>query len=291
MIIPLSSMSGIDTVAATSLYSFDLKLFGLFFLVFYIIPYPMYRCVAHYLKWELNVKSLARHWQDLFDGLNYDLILFIFGNYTFTMHWITIAAFFPSLFIYGQIAELPATKTSLPNINQWPKGMWVVFLIALRGYLHSIILAFAGYHIYLACQFSLPFVIIYVSCLSIPATILFSAFLLAKEVNTNWLRTKFYFVFRKKQAIDNESGNHHTSTPIADEATSLLPTTHVSTLPNPYTYKITIHLHHWQIFYVLAFFTRFQHPVSQIGAGIVLACYMEGICAYGYDKLVNEEAI
>ncbi|KAI9313919.1 hypothetical protein BX666DRAFT_1974773 [Dichotomocladium elegans] len=48
---------------------------------------------------------------------------------------------------------------------------------------------------------------------------------------------------------------------------------------NPYTKTLSLHLHHWQIFYVLAFFTRFSHPVSQVGAGIVLACYMEGICA------------
>lgn len=30
---------------------------------------------------------------------------------------------------------------------------------------------------------------------------------------------------------------------------------------------------------------RFTHPVSQVGAGIVLACYMEGICACTYHDL------
>lgn len=58
------------------------------------------------------------------------------------------------------------------------------------------------------------------------------------------------------------------------ESDPLLPTT-----VTPYQSHVAIHLHHWQIFYVLAFFTRFNHPVSQIGAGLVLACYMEGICA------------
>lgn len=58
---------------------------------------------------------------------------------------------------------------------------------------------------------------------------------------------------------------------------------------------------------------RFTHPVSQVGAGIVIACYMQGICACkcgatkslysfffliysfisgkidGYDPLVNDD--
>ncbi|KAK4520522.1 Casein kinase II subunit alpha [Mucor velutinosus] len=240
---------------ATALYSFDPFKFGLFLLAFYIIPYPVYRFIAHRLKWETNQKTMSRHWSDLFDGISYGLILFIFGNYSNTLSWITVAAFYPSLFGYALIAELPFTKTSLPNIRNWPKGMWAVFLTAV-----AIILVFAGYHIYLGYLLPMPFVIYYVSCLSIPAAILASSFLLSKE--------------HQEQA---------------DEGTTLLP---VAAAPqnvhNPYTRQVAIHLHHWQIFYVLAFFTRFDHPVSQVGAGIVLACYMEGICAYGYDRLVND---
>ncbi|KAG0263905.1 hypothetical protein BGZ95_003693 [Linnemannia exigua] len=37
------------------------------------------------------------------------------------------------------------------------------------------------------------------------------------------------------------------------------------------------HPHHWQLFYILAFFTRFDHWVSRVGGGIVLGCYMQGI--------------
>ncbi|KAG1100048.1 hypothetical protein G6F42_017727 [Rhizopus arrhizus] len=163
---------------------------------------------------------MSRHWSDLFDGISYGLILFIFGNYSHTLSWITVAAFYPSLFGYALIAELPFTKTSLPNIKNWPKGMWAVFITAVA--------------------------------------------------NTN------------KNATQQQQEQ-------ADEGTTLLP---VAATPqgvhNPYTRQVAIHLHHWQIFYVLAFFTRFDHPVSQVGAGIVLACYMEGICAYGYDRLVND---
>ncbi|KAI8641079.1 hypothetical protein BD408DRAFT_403691 [Parasitella parasitica] len=116
---------------ATALYSFDPYLFGLFLLAFYIIPYPIYRFIAHRFKWETNPKTMSRHWSDLFDGISYGLLLFIFGNYSNTLSWTTVAAFYPSLFSYALIAELPFTRTSLPDIKNWPKGMWFVFLSAL----------------------------------------------------------------------------------------------------------------------------------------------------------------
>lgn len=70
---------------ATALYSFDPYKFGLFLLAFYIVPYPVYRSIAHRLKWETNPKTMSRHWSDLFDGISYGLILFIFGNYSNTL--------------------------------------------------------------------------------------------------------------------------------------------------------------------------------------------------------------
>lgn len=115
----------------TALYSFDPYIFGVFILVTYIIPYPIYRYIAHKFSWETNPKTMSRHWSDLLNGLSYGLILFVFGNYANTLNWITIVAFYPSLFGYALIAELPFTKTSLPNIKTWPKGMWVVFIMAL----------------------------------------------------------------------------------------------------------------------------------------------------------------
>lgn len=90
----------------------------------------------------------------------------------------------------------------------------------------------------------------------IPIAILGSGFALRAEVNNNYCRSRVANWRRKN----------------TDETTSLLES-------SPYSRQISIHLHHWQIFYVLAFFTRFDHIVSQIGAGIVLACYMEGVCA------------
>ncbi|KAF8927681.1 hypothetical protein EDD21DRAFT_412884 [Dissophora ornata] len=60
----------------------------------------------------------------------------------------------------------------------------------------------------------------------------------------------------------------------------------------PYVWSAAVpgyfHPHHWQLFYILAFFTRFDHWVSRVGAGITLGCYMQGIMAYGYDYLIEE---
>ncbi|KAJ1985151.1 hypothetical protein H4R34_000228 [Dimargaris verticillata] len=53
----------------------------------------------------------------------------------------------------------------------------------------------------------------------------------------------------------------------------------------------TVHLHHWQIFYILAFFTRFTHTISQISAGLVLGIYTQGSAAYGFDPLLEEAEI
>ncbi|KAI9593890.1 hypothetical protein BDF19DRAFT_415143 [Syncephalis fuscata] len=50
---------------------------------------------------------------------------------------------------------------------------------------------------------------------------------------------------------------------------------------------LNVHIHHWQIFLILAFFTRFQDIVSQVSAGLVLACFMQGGIAYGFDAMLE----
>lgn len=53
----------------------------------------------------------------------------------------------------------------------------------------------------------------------------------------------------------------------------------------PYVWSVDVqanfHPHHWQLFYMLAFFTRFDHWVSRVGGGIVLGCYMQGVMGKG----------
>ncbi|KAJ2694075.1 hypothetical protein H4R19_005948 [Coemansia spiralis] len=50
-----------------------------------------------------------------------------------------------------------------------------------------------------------------------------------------------------------------------------------------------LHLHHWQIFYILAFFTRFDHFASKACAGIVLGIVTQGSSAYGFDPMMERK--
>ncbi|KAI8075035.1 hypothetical protein BC940DRAFT_3298 [Gongronella butleri] len=287
-------------VPETALFSFNPLVYLYFMLAFFFVPYPLYRYVAHRLNWELNTKTPARHWSDTMYGCSYGVILFVFGNYSHCFSWITVVAFYPALFGYGLIAELPFTKTSLPEFSHWPLGMYIVFGIAVL-----IILAFAAFHIYLAAMQTVPFVAYYVCALIIPLFLFSMAILLIREVNNNWTRTQLH-TWRAARAQKKKKASAAPPVLDKDEKTEQQDDADVeaqagesSQQPeqpeqqqqqqqqndevqppvNPYGARAALHLHHWQIFYTLAFFTRFTHPVSQVAAGIVLACYMEGICA------------
>ncbi|OMH85465.1 hypothetical protein AX774_g955 [Zancudomyces culisetae] len=51
--------------------------------------------------------------------------------------------------------------------------------------------------------------------------------------------------------------------------------------------KYMVHIHHWQLFYILAFFTRFPTTVSRICAGLVLGIYTQGCVAYGHGEILE----
>ncbi|KAJ2722642.1 hypothetical protein GGI07_003169 [Coemansia sp. Benny D115] len=48
-------------------------------------------------------------------------------------------------------------------------------------------------------------------------------------------------------------------------------------------HRFALHLHHWQMFYILAFFTRFDEFASKMCAGLVLGIFTQGVAAYGFD--------
>ncbi|KAJ1937225.1 hypothetical protein GGF37_005292 [Kickxella alabastrina] len=54
-------------------------------------------------------------------------------------------------------------------------------------------------------------------------------------------------------------------------------------------YRYQLHLHHWQIFYILSFFTRFDEFASQACAGIVLGIFTHGYAAYGFDTMMERK--
>ncbi|PIA13276.1 hypothetical protein COEREDRAFT_83617 [Coemansia reversa NRRL 1564] len=54
-------------------------------------------------------------------------------------------------------------------------------------------------------------------------------------------------------------------------------------------YSCNLHLHHWQIFYILAFFTRFDRFASRTCAGLCLGIFTQGVAAYGYDSMLEHK--
>lgn len=80
--------------------------------------------------------------------------------------------------------------------------------------------------------------------------------------------------------IDTQPASPETGLQVQEENTE------VTIQPyQPYVWSVEVqgyfHPHHWQLFYMLAFFTRFDHWVSRVGGGIVLGCYMQGIMGKG----------
>ncbi|KAG0376699.1 hypothetical protein BGX24_007346 [Mortierella sp. AD032] len=100
-------------------------------------------------------------------------------------------------------------------------------------------------------------------------------------------------VYTTSQQLQLDNNNAFLSPSTEQQQQMDVTTPELSIQPySPYVWSAAtpghFHPHHWQLFYILAFFTRFDHWVSRVGGGIVLACYMQGIMAYGYDYLIEE---
>ncbi|CAG8584510.1 12134_t:CDS:2 [Ambispora leptoticha] len=274
--------------------SIDLLIFIYFSIAFIIIAYPLYRIVAGAFNWELTTKTPAKHYGDLMALFRYGLIVFVLGGYSGTFNWISILSFYIAMYSYGLIAQIPFAQTSLPRWRTWPLAMWILFIAAF-----AIILAFAGFHIYLADSYEImneprkhntEFVAWYLGCLIIPAILATVALMFQKVQNDydynkieDGIFTKIFGCMTRKKAQnvnDNSTNEQHTITVQGETATATSP-------PGP-KIKARVHLHHWQIFYVLAFFTRFEHPVSRVASGIVLGIYTQGMTAYGPDSFLEE---
>ncbi|KAF9959727.1 hypothetical protein BGZ72_008974 [Mortierella alpina] len=165
--------------------SFDPIKFIYFMLATVLIPYPTYVFVATVFSWEHRAKRPARHYQDTLHATSYGVILFIFGNYARTLNWITILAFWITWPCYSLIAEFDFAKTSLQSWKSWPFGMYALFAGAT-----AVVLAFAGYHIYLGVLLNrtVPgFVGYYLLGLLIPAALTLIGYICLKQQNNDLL--------------------------------------------------------------------------------------------------------
>ncbi|CAO3565895.1 unnamed protein product [Mortierella alpina] len=326
----------LDTCGMTNwVGSFDPIKFIYFMLATVLIPYPVYVFIATVFSWEHRAKRPARHYQDILHATSYGVIVFIFGNYARTLNWITILAFWITWPCYSMIAELDFAKTSLPSWKTWPFGMYALFAGAT-----AVVLAFAGYHIYLGIELNrtVPgFVGYYLLGLLIPVALTLIGYAFLKQQNKDlfglsrvynwmlhlqWKRTTSVTLRKaakqKKLAAARQqaqltidpphpagagSAGASAPPPPPPQAAAVVPTEQRSALETAepeitiqpyqqYAWSAAIpghfHPHHWQLFYILAFFTRFEDWVSQVAAGITLGCYMQGIMAYGYDYLIEE---
>ncbi|KAL1924962.1 uncharacterized protein VTP21DRAFT_4616 [Calcarisporiella thermophila] len=273
------------------LASFDFIPFILFICLTVLLPYPLFWSLACYFDWERANKSPSRHFEDVRKALMYGLVVFVFGNYTFAQSWVTFVVFYLMVLGYFLISQVSFTKTSLPTFRTWSTPMWILFLTAL-----GIVLAFAAFHIYLAwTEGGGLFLGLYVAALAVPAVIFVGAILAKIEQNTVGISGPFrrrWHMLRNRRwlqkdskAQDNAGSPQSQAQADASEQAQSQGGGEALVFESQHP-SVGIHLHHWQIFYTLAFFTRFDSPVSQIGAGLVLACYMEGIIAYGYDSLL-----
>ncbi|RIB07405.1 hypothetical protein C2G38_2046025 [Gigaspora rosea] len=194
------------------------------------------------------------------------------------------------MYAFGRIAELSFAKQSLPTWRNWPIQMWIIFITAIL-----IILAFAGYHIYLGVLFTEPgqlghdgtFVAWYICCFFIiPVILILLGTLAVREQNERFISKKWYkftSIFKKKKKADAEAqsnnGNAENTENTEQVANQVANGEETKDEPQPYSKRVSVHIHHWQIFYVLAFFTRFDDPVSRVAGGIVLGIYTQGMIA------------
>lgn len=148
-------------------------------------------------------------------------------------------------------------KHSFATIKRWSVGMYVTVAVAIAA-----ILGLAGYHLKLAYSYRvdvlgneciLGWYVTIIIC--IPLGLLVLGWVVAKYQNHG-------AIIRKQSVALGADGTTTCDT-------------------------VVFHPHHWAIFYVLGFITRFDDPISNITAGIVVGSYMHGVASYGYGELLE----
>lgn len=133
-------------------------------------------------------------------------------------------------------------------------------------YFHRAILAFAAFHIYLAATLPLPFVIYYVCALAIPLFLLLSAVAIVYESTHNTIQKTFISIKTSLMSCKGKASQDEETQPARQDSegeqagesstTKDVHSTSDATPVVPSFSPVTLHIHHWQIFYVLSFFTR-----------------------------------
>ncbi|CAG8793653.1 19549_t:CDS:2 [Dentiscutata erythropus] len=276
---------GLNSFSAWGFTAFEPLTYIYFNIAFVIIAYPLYRLIAGFLKWELNEKTPSKHYSDIIACIRYGFIVFVLGGYSYTFDWITILSFYVAMYSFGRIAEIPFAKQSLPTWRNWAIQMWIVIIVAIL-----IILAFAAYHIYLGVIFTESgqlghdgiFLAWYIGSLIIPVILILLGLLAVREQNDRFISKKWFKIvgiFKMKKKADVEAHSSNDNAENTENSEPVASGEETKNEPQPYSKSVDVHIHHWQIFYVLAFFTRFDDPISRVASGIVLGIYTQGMIA------------
>lgn len=248
----------------------------------------------------------------------YGFVLFILGNYSVVFSLPFVIAYVVSLFSFGLIAELPFLRISLVTVRSWSIGAWIVMASTA-----ALILAAAAYHIYLAVTFGI--VVWYLLALAIALALPGIGIILAvvdksiKQRKRQKLRDASREIENNARSItrgENEpldatsaeyqqrpgklvnfpryaTFDHISIASNSDQGTFISTYHRLASVEDFIAEEVAmilyyqIHFHHWQLFFLLAFFTRFDDLISQICAGIVVGIYMQGVTAYGYHSLLE----
>lgn len=278
-----------------------------------LLPYTIYTLCAIHLKWQdRRKKSPVRHANEITSVVLLGTAIYFVGGYGATFHLMSPAINIFTITTYGVLSEYAAFQTSLVHVRAWRWQMWTAtslagcitlgFVAAHTLYaitVYGMIVALAGY---LATFLLLPIFI----------TLLVYGLAQTERQRQNADMDDFELeVGEERGAIlqdsesltdDSEDEQDHGDGDNGDDeeddvdALRTLPprpmrsstTTTTPRLPiksRRRRRKVSVHLHHYQIFAFLAFFTRFPTPWSRVAAGLTLGCMMHGVAAYGVDSI------
>jgi len=275
---------------------FNVVAYALFILSLYASYFLFRLILGRVFDYERHKKTPSQHYHHLVDTFIYGTVLFIFGNYSQCFSWITSLCIIIGLFGFAWIAELPFAKVSLQSLKTWDIKLKIITLVGV-----AIILAASGYHFYLATQFKIdedaslifPYLLaLFLICLFI----FLSTIIVYKYQNMAFPNLKRRIIKvgeRRRHHIMtrnelDEYNNRAISRAVEENQEVAEPEIKFEDVILIDMPRVGFHLHHWQIFYYLAFFTRFDNPISQICAGLVIGIFMHGVAAYGFHDLLEE---
>jgi len=262
----------LDNLRVIATCEFDLLIYLEFMALLLFFGPLIYRPMGGFLGWELGTKGFPDHYEDYTHQLVFGTVLFIAGNYANTFNYITASSYPVGMFLFGLLGELSFLKVAVPGYCGWKKKAWAVMIMGLL-----LVLGATGYHLYLGHQKDILGWYLGGFWIVVSHAFIFPFIVLKLEKRrVEWAKDLYQGCQKCLGRCWSSRGQPVAGSEILSEETP------------PQEKIYAFHLHHWQIFYVLAFFTRFDDVASQICAGLVLGIYGQGVAQYGYGSVFTD---